>query len=1338
MKNSIVSLTLAFLAAAFDSTEAATKTWTGGGATANWSTAANWNPSGAPTHGDELVFPSGASRMVNTNNVSNLRVDHILITDDGYTLRGNGIFLTNGMLITYGVGLVTVAFDITLGGGQNWDNRGPLTSFSGDLNLNGHIFIAHARNAGESLIFAGAITGPSHMTCSGPGLVAMQGAQANTYGGRTTVSGNLRLNKINGVTAVPQALIVEEGGTVTWFNNEQVADHALVTVEGSLDLNDEDETVGGLDLEDASIITGTGVLTLNGSVTNRASSNASIIAGTLHLGQFTRSFVVEDGPPASDLFIAGNVRGGSIALFFAGINKFGDGALVLSASNSFAGPITVHAGELRALNNDSLGTATGGTIVSNGASLVMDGLGTIAEPLMLTGAGVGGTNGALRQLSGITANGAEVTLNRATRIVVEEAGTLTLSGEISGAGPLVKDGFGTMYLSGAIGNTFTLGADVFEGTMFLNKSVGVAIPGNASVGKNGLSFGGSTPALLRQLREEQITGSVTVNGDGTWDLNNLDESILDLFLNGHADVTTGNGRLSVRHITATPDAFIGGGGQIDGFVELSASAHTFTVNESVGVIGSDPNELEISASIIGGGGFTKTGSGDLWLTSSNTFLGTATVNQGELRVGKNLALGSTFSGTVVEGSGVLSLMEKVELVTYGGVRITNEVLELDSVGEPGKGVLHSSDYAPIWKGQVILHQTAVINTTTNTTYENWASVNIEGNVSGPGGITKTGPGTLIFLNFGVNSYEGTTTVNEGHLYVARLTAGGAIPGDLIVGDGIGGPDADVVEVGTDTGLFFGQIVTNAAVHINSSGLLKLATHVPHSLISLTGNGRIDIDDSDTLGLGAHNSSYTFDGVISGSGALFKGGNGTVTLNGTNTFTGETGASQGILLINGRHTASPIIVSGLGRLGGSGRVSELTAFSATRVLPGASPGRLRASDVELRPNSMLDLELNGPDAGTNYDQLAVSGSLSVSNSILRVAMNFLPTEGQVFKIIDKTSAGPVLGTFADSGEGDIIYFGGFDAVLSYVGGDGNDVTLTVTNRFVEFYNAEVTMGNGNGFIDPNECNHLKIFVRNISGASVSISNVRLDSDTPGLIITAQEWTTTTVANNALFSNARPVQFRTTPEFPCGTTANFSLTLSANAYKLRIPFSVYVPASGGYFGFNALDTPKSIPDGGSVISTIPVPTNATLSLLNADRVEVIVHATHPRVSDLTLRLITPRGTNILLSANRGGNGTNYGTGCTFSNLTFFSDTAPLAIAAGTAPFVGSFRPEQPLSLAQGEPLSGTWQLMVEDSVGGNAGTLECWFLRLIRRFVRTLAAVANRVSAHLRRAQHQSDA
>src|SRR5262249_2778592 len=45
----------------------ATRTWTGLG-NGNWMTAANWNGgTQAPSPGDDLVFPSGAGQLANTN-----------------------------------------------------------------------------------------------------------------------------------------------------------------------------------------------------------------------------------------------------------------------------------------------------------------------------------------------------------------------------------------------------------------------------------------------------------------------------------------------------------------------------------------------------------------------------------------------------------------------------------------------------------------------------------------------------------------------------------------------------------------------------------------------------------------------------------------------------------------------------------------------------------------------------------------------------------------------------------------------------------------------------------------------------------------------------------------------------------------------------------------------------------------------------------------------------------------------------------------------------------------------------------------------------------------------
>ena len=62
---------LAVLAIFFSISQAsaATLTWTGAGADNNWTTGDNWSGNAAPlgNSAEDLVFPSGASQLVNTN-----------------------------------------------------------------------------------------------------------------------------------------------------------------------------------------------------------------------------------------------------------------------------------------------------------------------------------------------------------------------------------------------------------------------------------------------------------------------------------------------------------------------------------------------------------------------------------------------------------------------------------------------------------------------------------------------------------------------------------------------------------------------------------------------------------------------------------------------------------------------------------------------------------------------------------------------------------------------------------------------------------------------------------------------------------------------------------------------------------------------------------------------------------------------------------------------------------------------------------------------------------------------------------------------------------------------
>jgi uncharacterized repeat protein (TIGR01451 family) len=76
-------------------------------------------------------------------------------------------------------------------------------------------------------------------------------------------------------------------------------------------------------------------------------------------------------------------------------------------------------------------------------------------------------------------------------------------------------------------------------------------------------------------------------------------------------------------------------------------------------------------------------------------------------------------------------------------------------------------------------------------------------------------------------------------------------------------------------------------------------------------------------------------------------------------------------------------------------------------------------------------------------------------------------------------------------------------------------------------------------------------------------------------------------------------------------------------------------------------------------------------------------------------------VTLSNRRGGNGDN------FIN-TVFDDEAALAIATGSAPFAGSFRPDSALSALDGQAINGTWQLKITDLAPSDLGSVTAFGL------------------------------
>jgi len=132
----------------------------------------------------------------------------------------------------------------------------------------------------------------------------------------------------------------------------------------------------------------------------------------------------------------------------------------------------------------------------------------------------------------------------------------------------------------------------------------------------------------------------------------------------------------------------------------------------------------------------------------------------------------------------------------------------------------------------------------------------------------------------------------------------------------------------------------------------------------------------------------------------------------------------------------------------------------------------------------------------------------------------------------------------------------------------------------------------------------------------------------------------------------------------------------------------------------DTPLNIPDNNStgVSSIINVAENKSITDLN-----VTVNITHPWIGDLTLILISPSGTSVILVATRTDEGDNY------INTVFDSDVEN-EIAANTAPYTGVFAPQGNLASFNSEESFGEWTLKVVDGGSEDIGQIDNWTVEI----------------------------
>lgn len=210
-----------------------------------------------------------------------------------------------------------------------------------------------------------------------------------------------------------------------------------------------------------------------------------------------------------------------------------------------------------------------------------------------------------------------------------------------------------------------------------------------------------------------------------------------------------------------------------------------------------------------------------------------------------------------------------------------------------------------------------------------------------------------------------------------------------------------------------------------------------STVRLSG-GNLDMGGHDIgnltepITLSAESGTLQNAGLINGSGGLTKTTLGALTITGNNSYTGPTVVSTGTLALVGS-LAGPVIVNG--------------GTFAPQGLPAS------AGDFTLNADGTFQARINGSTAGEQYDEFTAGGTVTLAGPLDLVAGPGLAV-GASFRILNKTSAGAVSGNFFGKPESSVFSEDGYPWIISYVGGDGNDVVLTLATpvqawRFTHF-------------------------------------------------------------------------------------------------------------------------------------------------------------------------------------------------------------------------------------------------------------------------------------------------
>ncbi len=738
---------------------------------------------------------------------------------------------------------------------------------------------------------------------------------------------------------------------------------------------------GGMTVRHFGGLSATGTITLSAAAVTYAWTNA--MAGSAQPWSAGANWSGGHAP---------NSGRGTLLQFFPGQTLPGG---AVTSRNDLAGGFVVNGLTLAG----TAGAATTATVAGGGLSFLGNGLINPAVTLTAT-AGAGFTYDIATP----------VTLGDDTTFSGNSTASVRVSGVIDGAGALIKTGSGTLALSGP--NTYSGNSLISAGTLQIGADGPAGSLGTGAVINNG---------QLRFDRTGTLEVSNTISGTGSVYVDcpiNAGTVVLSGTNSFTGGVTVNSGALRI-----TSGSALGGGTKTVTLNNGTAGAPqlrldggnapvilprtiSYTTSSATGAIINEAGSNTVNGDITltGGGGDTKI----LVAAGTLTLTGALAPNTTSRTLQLSGAGYGIITGAITNGGGVNVLnVSKNDAGTwllagtntYTGITTINAgTLVLGSSGALGNG---GANIGTASGGCSVIAG---------------ATLDLNGQQGINEILTVRGTGVGGFGAL-VNSSGTPASIAGGVVSSVSVTAGGAhstAPAVLFTGGGGSGAAATAV---LTNGVVCGITVTDPGSGYASAPTVTFGS----------GTGTAAAANLSSVIMAANTSAggtgdIRIDAPVCGAFALTKIGTGTLTLNGTNTFTGGTTIGAGSLALGGCLSNNVTVATGT-------------------LAPSGTP--LVTGSLVINSGGRLAVRLDGPAADTQYDPLTVGGTVTLAGA-LDIAAGPGIQPSSTFTLINNMGAGAVNGSFTNLPVNSTFVASGYHWRISYTGGTGNDVVLSLIN------------------------------------------------------------------------------------------------------------------------------------------------------------------------------------------------------------------------------------------------------------------------------------------------------